>query len=763
MPSSVTSTSSICTACAACPGYIAGSGVDDDDESDLDPNEDDVASDIGSAAQNAFIARRSLLGDESKGSSAGQGLAGRFYYIHRGVAAPLRKRAEVTSLGTCDGLKLYNNKPGYPVADKVKNFEWMKTALQDGKQEELDRYIARGGIYVQMNNFYPVAKYWLIPQDIAPGDCSAPGYDWLETNEITKQNRPDVQLPAIWRGKYDLSPKQKRRDQLFDRYVDIDHVYETHLLREFFDELITGSQRSCPQIEADWDVAIGGGPASDHNSRLNDLFKLLPTYDHPEFVGMYHKLNSLKNIVWKTTWVLDKEPIDLNTHPANPAARKAKDKAERTIDNVIFDLTELMMLMDAWSHPDLVKLLDITNTRIYTALKKFDQRCDPFKYATLYRDYLTQRIIAKNVDLQAFLNKAMAKLLPVPDPQGGPPPPSPPYAVRLSSLGAKYPIASMTIPAFDWEAPPDVEALGSVWKRAGEVCDGGTSSPAARVTSVSAKPLAQVTSLAPVTSVTAKALAQITSVAQVTFVTSKSLAQTPASPAAHTSATATAAAQPAASDKCGPAVQAPGSMDTCDAEVAKVQSPSSYGVSCDESTGTPVSAYECQKAYTDICSSMVFQNFPHAAWAWVDNGAGCAVGIWMPNPDQAAMVPTTERCETQIFQAMVTECQGASVMMNTASVNINQLPSFADTSDTGIQMNSGYMSYIIADKAPSGLNKAWMGWTTSSNPDYLNGAGIARNSNNQPEPAVPGDSPDVCGDADGCVKQSSGLGGEINT
>ena len=184
---------------------------------------------------------------------------------------------------------------------------------------------------------------------------------------------------------------------------------------------------------------------------------------------------------------------------------------------------------------------------------------------------------------------------------------------------------------------------------------------------------------------------------------------------------ATIADLPIETDPCGPAVQDPYTPPTCNdnrngssvedfdnindlgydpSYVYQVATPAPYGVQClnSSSSSASIKTKSCKLTTTDICEKIRSRHSPHGKWVWSSiGGAGCAMGYWLPKYDGSAPAPDTTRCEDGIYGTMLDLCTSLEDnyygVFNIAAVNLEQLPS---TNGTGIQVNAGYPSYIIA-------------------------------------------------------------------
>ena len=774
---SITSTSNssqtsitACATCSSCPGYTYGTddlatsdeGNDDPDDQGMEDDDDEEVSAQQSEAASVNNKRSSVR--------ARQPLAGRFFLENR-VPATFAKREQKAKLGTCDLGYKFVAKPPYPVANDVVHYENGQGGNQGSK----------------MQDFYQIATYWAIPEDIVPETCAVQTWALNTTSELQTLSNP-----GPWY--FDATSAAKTAADK-NRFVDMDHIYEAKFLTEFMGGfVIIRKQVSCDDFKNDWTALAGEEPRSavmnikkgQFPKRLDLLFWMLASYDHPELVGMAKELNAMKNVVTQN------QRFDFSKNPPIKLSGSASD---------IEQFGRLFILMSTYNDDKVLSLWETTNARIYGAFQSFDAQtgsaCTPdpnrFQYAPAYKGWMMERINSNNQRLRSFINDGL-KAIPTDQPD---------VADRLSKLTEKYPPAAMTIPSprsWDPKDPNDpyyngvikwVQGTDSVNKRD---CPAPTSTPvplsdtgsysststkSLNVTTVSAGkrlpfasgninidslgPLSQAPSSSQNSSAT---VPSPTSNPQAASVSPPTLSVTTSSPALATSSSsassssvspsvtvttpstssflaATTSLPPAINslsphgDPCGPVNQEPGYPDTCNAKVNLTATPSQYGVYCSISGSDQVTWSACYNQYMGICFNIGLRDFPEDAWVWNDAGAGCAVGAWIPKAQGAAEAPSSTRCEQLIYQAMVDSCSTTVPATNVGSVNLATLPSFHDTSSLGSQVNVGYMSFIIAPKSPKGLSKSWLGWTTADPHSIGQGAALDGANPNQQEESIP--------------------------
>ncbi|CAL8582309.1 hypothetical protein XPA_007976 [Xanthoria parietina] len=183
-------------------------------------------------------------------------------------------------------------------------------------------------------------------------------------------------------------------------------------------------------------------------------------------------------------------------------------------------------------------------------------------------------------------------------------------------------------------------------------------------------------------------------------------------------------ALPKVTDPCGPDVQDGTQYDTCtrdpdgtinDAGSSFVDystEPKFYSVTCMEFPGAnatgsfadaptrttqPLNATACK--YKEFCASLENRSAPTDQWIWNSYEPGCALGMWLSSDPKAADWPDASRCEYGIFRLMSLYCFNGT-NDDVATVNVAQLQGGGST---GMQVNAGYPSYIVAPEVLSVL------------------------------------------------------------
>ncbi|KAL8771414.1 MAG: hypothetical protein Q9209_003082 [Squamulea sp. 1 TL-2023] len=182
---------------------------------------------------------------------------------------------------------------------------------------------------------------------------------------------------------------------------------------------------------------------------------------------------------------------------------------------------------------------------------------------------------------------------------------------------------------------------------------------------------------------------------------------------------------PKQTDPCGPKVQDGTEFDTCTVDpdgtantegspfVYFTEEPAPYGVQClpmPANLGEPgafsddaptrkirqLNTTACD--YTNFCESIQPPlTPPKDQWIWNTlGGEGCALAMWLSSDVGAAPLPDKTRCEYGIFRTMALYCEGGGNSSQIAAVNVRQLQGGGRT---GMQVNSGYPSYLIAPEA----------------------------------------------------------------
>lgn len=155
------------------------------------------------------------------------------------------------------------------------------------------------------------------------------------------------------------------------------------------------------------------------------------------------------------------------------------------------------------------------------------------------------------------------------------------------------------------------------------------------------------------------------------------------------------------SDCCGPTGR-PGILsDTCFTTVNVTNAPATYDVNCfADRTGTKLDASAPNSYYTAtvICDAINTGKVPPNKWYWAMPQAGFALGVWLPGNPGDAPCPFWDQCVISIYYHMIQGC-GSSAGHNGGAVNVAKLP---DTTQTGLAVDAGYPSYIMAPKPLTG-------------------------------------------------------------
>lgn len=171
----------------------------------------------------------------------------------------------------------------------------------------------------------------------------------------------------------------------------------------------------------------------------------------------------------------------------------------------------------------------------------------------------------------------------------------------------------------------------------------------------------------------------------------------------------TTSSTPTTSAYVVPAAAAVAPTGTSWPALPQVKAPAAYGVQCQTvpAPGDTLFVLEnCAATIKGVCNHIQMSNdqtsnqYFHDRWYWNrDGGLGCAMGYWFPHElVGTSKVPTQEVCEQTIYGAMTNTCfPDVDGTFNTASVNLKVLPT---ESETGQQVDSGSLSYIIAAHPP---------------------------------------------------------------
>ncbi|KAL8926670.1 MAG: hypothetical protein Q9208_002744 [Pyrenodesmia sp. 3 TL-2023] len=151
-------------------------------------------------------------------------------------------------------------------------------------------------------------------------------------------------------------------------------------------------------------------------------------------------------------------------------------------------------------------------------------------------------------------------------------------------------------------------------------------------------------------------------------------------------------------DRCGPANQAPGTPNTCNATITNPGRDVVYGSRCfrDESLRSGLVKENClNAAIPDICNKLTNPHVLRNQWTWTSPAIiGCALGFWLPagNGTDATFAPEYNRCLVGIYTPLVNFCTNPT-WNNAGSVNIRLMP---NSTQSGIPVDPFYPSYVIA-------------------------------------------------------------------
>ncbi|KAL8755243.1 MAG: hypothetical protein Q9184_004853 [Pyrenodesmia sp. 2 TL-2023] len=151
-------------------------------------------------------------------------------------------------------------------------------------------------------------------------------------------------------------------------------------------------------------------------------------------------------------------------------------------------------------------------------------------------------------------------------------------------------------------------------------------------------------------------------------------------------------------DRCGPANQAPGTPNTCNATITNPGRDVVYGSRCfrDETLQSRLIKENCvNAAIPDICNKLTDPRVVRNQWIWTNPAViGCALGFWLPagNGTDATFAPEYNRCLVGIYRPLVESCTNPT-WNNAGSVNIRIMP---NSTQSGLAVDPFYPSYVIA-------------------------------------------------------------------
>lgn len=150
-------------------------------------------------------------------------------------------------------------------------------------------------------------------------------------------------------------------------------------------------------------------------------------------------------------------------------------------------------------------------------------------------------------------------------------------------------------------------------------------------------------------------------------------------------------------DRCGPAIQQPGTPSTCNATITKGLN-LVYGANCIQypEAQANLNFQNCVNAAApEICNKLTDPHVLRDRWIWSNPAIlDCSLGFWLPsgNGTDAAFAPDYNRCMTGIFIPLSNYCTNPS-WNNAGSVNIKVLP---NGTANGAAIDPYYPSYVIA-------------------------------------------------------------------
>lgn len=537
-----------------------------------------------------------------------------------------------------------------------------------------------------MTGWYSSAKFWAVPSDTPKGSCEAPSWNLIDSTTVLSK---DTAInPVGWHiGGNDAYS------------VNIDHVFEVQLLNIFFytrlmQQSTTQYYISCDDIQKVFDQ-VDDNSQPELGTRLNVTFNKLASYENPELLGISGLLNTKKAGFFQYKFV------------QNPNNGQCPIRLAKNLDPVYTttQLAQFALTLNILQNKAVWSLFEITNSRIYQQFQRVDQLiqyradsdcADKFlnaegqplaaTWADSYSSWMTDKISAINTGLQIVATKALdavptensnkfkaAKLLDEEIEST--------WVPWLATFTSAWPIAEMTLPdVTEWPiatpanfGPGDCEANPN---------SALTSAPiTASAASLTSAPVTTVPATSPLVTVTSAVMPATTN-----------------------------AANASNGDPCGPQRQdTPNYPNTCNAKVDLVQSPAAYGVNCSSAdpsydqtkkTVTPMGWGNCASSISNICSGIGNSSNPTGYWIWSYQTEGCAVGVFLPPYQGSAPPPSTERCETLIFEAIVDSCSTTTIPSSMGSVNVVTIPDYMEGTSQGAQVNAGYPSYIVSPNLP---------------------------------------------------------------
>ncbi|KAF7879596.1 hypothetical protein EAF04_000791 [Stromatinia cepivora] len=180
--------------------------------------------------------------------------------------------------------------------------------------------------------------WWVMKETTAPNTCPVLDYEQVSDVAVTSEKINPADAKSYTKGG-DWSRTSPT--------VNVDHVYELSILKQFFSSRITAA--NCAEFKKFFDAPDQGTPQVAGDTRLQTIWRQLPSNTNPDFAGMDAKINAIKAQAFSNAF-------------SNPSGS----------DNSLGYLYQLALAFKLTNDPLVSPLFKKTNDRIYSALLAMD-------------------------------------------------------------------------------------------------------------------------------------------------------------------------------------------------------------------------------------------------------------------------------------------------------------------------------------------------------------------------------------------------------
>ncbi|KAH6672417.1 hypothetical protein B0J14DRAFT_668683 [Halenospora varia] len=228
--------------------------------------------------------------------------------------------------------------------------------------------------------------WWVMTETTVPNSCPVLDYNKVTDADVTNQKINPADTTTYTKGGdwSRLTPT-----------VNVDHVYELSILKQFFSSRITAA--NCADFKKFFDVADGGSPQVAGDTRLQTIWRQLPSNTNPDFAGMDAKINAVKAQAFSNAF-------------SNPTG------SEKSLSY----LYELALAFKLTNDPLVSPLFQKTNNRIYAALLGMDAvingaNCGSTTtpvitgdWAASYKTWITNLLASAGTNVNAKVSQVLA-------------------------------------------------------------------------------------------------------------------------------------------------------------------------------------------------------------------------------------------------------------------------------------------------------------------------------------------------------------------